>query len=203
MPLLPALTALALAAATPATLPAPAPAPLELSAPSSRLKLLGLQLDGGVPDGGVVSLVVRPIKWVRADAGFAYNYFSMGARGGLTVVPFHWAIVPTLRVEAGRFFKSDVNDKVARFASDIPTYMKPALDGFGYDYASAQVGLEFGSQRSFVFFVRGGLAWLKADFGDGRNLRDDSSPDTELDVSGLSVTASGPTASLGFLFYVW
>lgn len=202
MYLLPALAALALTAATPAPTAPHAP-PTALSAPSPRLKLLGLQLDAGVPDGGVVSLVVRPLKWVRADAGFAYNYLSNGARGGLTLVPFHWAIVPTLRVEAGRFFKSDVNAKVARFASDIPTYMKPALDGFGYDYASAQLGLEFGSQRSFVFFVRGGLAWMKADFGDGRNLKDDSNPNTEIDVSGLSASASGPTASLGFLFYVW
>jgi hypothetical protein len=201
MTLLPALAALALTAASPAQHTA---APLSTSvvaeAPSSRLKLLGLQVDGGVPDGGVVSLVVRPIKWVRADAGFAYNYFAMGARGGVTLVPFHWAIVPTLRLEGGRFFKTDITSKAERFASDIPTYMKPALEGFGYDYASAQVGLEFGSQRSFVFFVRGGLAWLKADFGDATGIQDG---ETEVDVTGLSAHASGPTASLGFLFYVW
>jgi hypothetical protein len=204
MSFVPALAALALAAASPAQLSAPAPSSsIADHVPSSRLKLFGLQLDGGVPDGGVVSLLVRPVKWVRADAGFAYNYFSMGARGGLTLVPFHWAVVPTLRVEGGRFFRSDVTSKAERFASDLPTYMKPALEGFGYDYASAQLGLEFGSQKSFVFFVRGGLAWVKADFGDGRALRDDSSPNTEIDVSGLSASASGPTASLGFLFYVW
>jgi hypothetical protein len=202
MSLLPALAALALTVATPPP-PASQVTTTPVTAPSQRLKLLGLQLDGGVPDGGVVSLVVRPLKWVRADAGFAYNYLSTGARGGITLVPFHWAVVPTLRLEAGRFFKSNVNGKVARFADDLPTYMKPALDAFGYDYASAQVGLEFGSQRSFVFFVRGGLAWLKADFGDGRNLRDGSNPNTEVDVTGLSARASGPTASLGFLFYVW
>jgi hypothetical protein len=200
MALLPALAALALTAASPAPLTLSQPAPAARVESSTRLKLLGLQLDAGAPDGGVVSLVVRPVKWVRADAGFAYNYLGMGARGGLTVVPFHWAIVPTLRVEAGRFFKSDVNEKLERFASDIPTYMKPALDSFGYDYASAQVGLEFGSQRSFVFFVRGGLAWLKADFGDANGIEDGS---TEVDVTGLSAHASGPTASLGFLFYVW
>jgi hypothetical protein len=224
MPLLPLIAAVALTAAdpgAPADLPASSGAgsPVSLSAPAvegapdaapslapaaPRLKLLGLQLDGGFPDGGVVSLVVRPLKWVRADAGLAYNYLSFGARGGVTLVPFHWAIVPTLRLEGGRYFRSNVNSKVRSFADDVPTYLQPALDGFGYDYASAQLGLEFGSQRGFVFFVRGGLAWVRADFGDGRGLREEGSTDgTELDVSGLSVRASGPTASLGFLFYIW
>ena len=113
MPLLPALAALALAVATPPP-PASQLTTTPVAAPSQLLKLLGLQLDGGVPDGGVVSLVVRPLKWVRADAGLAYNYLSTGARGGITLVPFHWAVVPTLRLEAGRFFKSNVNGKVAR-----------------------------------------------------------------------------------------
>jgi hypothetical protein len=202
MPLVSLIAALALTTADVSPPPDLAAAPA-VHAAAPRLKLLGLQLDGGVPDGGVVSLVVRPLKWVRADVGFAYNYLSAGARGGVTLVPFHWAVVPTLRLEGGRFFKSNVNDKVKKFADDVPAYLQPALDGFGYDYASAQLGLEFGSQRSFVFFVRAGLAWMRADFGDGRNLRDEDNPNTELDVSGLSVRASGPTASLGFLFYVW
>lgn len=170
---------------------------------SARLPLLGVMLSGGVPDGGVVSLVVRPWKWVRADGGLAYNALSLGAQGGVTLVPFHWGIVPTLRFEGGRFFRADVNGKVARWAGDVPTYLRPALEGFGYDYASAQVGFEVGSQRRFVFFVRGGLAWVRGEFGDGRGLRDDDNPGTEMDVKGLRITATGPTASLGFLCYVW
>ena len=208
MTLLSAIAALALTAAAPleasAAMPAPIPAPSpSIRAASPRLKLLGLQVDGGVPDGGVVSAVVRPLKWIRADGGFAYNYLSTGVRGGLTLVPFHWGVVPTLRVEAGRFFKSDVSDKVARYASDLPSYAQPMLKGFGYDYASALLGLEFGSQKHFVFFVRGGLSWLRADFGDGAGIQDSDNPGTEIDVSGLSARASGPTAQLGFLFYVW
>lgn len=192
------------APAAPAAIPAvPVPEGAVAAEPSPRLRLLGLQLDAGVPDGGTVSLVARPLKWVRGDVGFAYNYLGYGARGGLTLVPFHWAIVPTLRVEAGRFFRNDVNAKVARFSSEVPAYMRPALDSFGYDFASAQLGLEFGSQNRFVFFLRGGLAWLKADFGDGSRLKDGSHPNTELDVKGLSAKVSGPTASLGVLFYVW
>ena len=65
------------------------------------------------------------------------------------------------------------------------------------------LGLEFGSQNSFVFFLRAGLTWLRADFGDGSRLTDESSPDTEVSVRGLSARASGPAAGLGFLFYVW
>jgi hypothetical protein len=160
-------------------------------------------LTAGVPDGGVVSLVVRPWQWLRVDGGLAYNALSFGAQGGVTFVPFHWGLVPTLRVEGGRYFQSDVNAKVSRWAGDVPTYLRPALDGFGYDYASAQLGFEMGSQGRFIFFVRGGLAWVRGEFGDGRNLQDEDSPGTEMDVKGLRVTATGPTASLGFLFYVW
>jgi hypothetical protein len=196
-----------LAAAAPIAIPAgpgSAAAPLDAGArPAPRLRLLGLQLNGGVPDGGVVSLVVRPLRWVRLDAGLAYNYLNLGAQGGVTLVPFHWAIVPTLRLEAGRFFRSNVGAKVARFADDVPAYLQPMLDGFGYDHASAQLGLEIGSQRSFVFYVRGGIAWVRGAFGDGRGLRDEGSPNTEVDVTGLTVTATGPTVNLGFLFYVW
>lgn len=204
MHLIPLLTALAVGSSAPVAPPAPAPAPLtSVAPPAGRLPLLGVMLTGGIPDGGVVSLVVRPRKWVRVDGGLAYNALSLGAQGGVTFVPFHWGLVPTLRVEGGRFFRSDVNEKVSRWAGDVPTYLRPALEGFGYDYASAQLGLEVGSQGRFVFFLRGGLAWVRSEFGDGRALQDEDSPGTELDVKGLRVSATGPTASLGFLFYVW
>lgn len=168
-----------------------------------RLRLIGLQMNGGLPGGSSLSLVIRPLKWVRADAGVGYNGFSLGAQGGITVIPFHWAVVPTLRLEAGRFFRSDVNSKVSDMVDDVPAYLRPALSGFGYDYATTQLGLEFGSQRSFVFFLRAGLGWIRADFGDGTALRGEDSGNVEYDVSGLSVRASGPTANLGFLVYFW
>jgi hypothetical protein len=187
----PATAAPSAAPASPAIAPAPAP---------DRLKLLGLMASGGVPDGGVVSLVVRPVKWVRADAGYAYDYFNSGVQGGVTLVPFHWAIVPTLRGEAGRFFRTNVSSKVKRFG-EVPSYMEPFLGSVGYDYASVQLGLEMGSQRAFVFFLRGGLAWVKGSLGDGAI--EGSSPSTQVSVNGLTLRASGPTASLGFLFYVW
>lgn len=188
-------------AISPAAAGAPrTPAVAAVEAPQ-RLKLLGLMASAGAPDGGVVSLVARPVKWVRADAGWAYNYFNQGAQAGLTLVPFHWAIVPTLRGEVGRFFRSDVNAKARRFGN-VPTYMEPFLGNVGYDYASVQLGLEVGSQRSFLFFVRGGLAWLKGSLGDG-TVQDSSTSGAQVSIHGLTVRASGPTASLGFLFYVW
>lgn len=60
-----------------------------------------------------------------------------------------------------------------------------------------------GSQRRFVFFVRGGLAHVRAGFGDTADAAGDGAPGTEVDVKGLRVSATGPTASLGFLLYVW
>lgn len=212
MHLVPLLLATALGAAAPdaplGAAPAAALAPLAVAPPapapsatlaSPRLKLFGLQLHGGVPDGGVLSLVVRPVKWVRADAGFAYNYLGTGVQGGVTLVPFHWAVVPTLRLEGGRFFKTDVSGKLS---GTFPDAFDPALRKFGYDFWSAQAGLEFGSQRTFVFFLRGGVAWVRSGLADVRGYQPDGGS-TTVDVESPKLSATIPTVNLGFIFYVW
>jgi hypothetical protein len=173
------------------------------AAEGDRLPLLGLQFNGGLPQGGVASLLVRPVKPLRLDVGYAHNYLAQGIQGGVTLVPFHWAIVPTLRGEVGRFFKGDIGSKVSRFVDDVPDYLEPALNGFGYDYASAQLGLELGSQRSFVFFVRAGIAWVRFRGVSGTFQPDEGNPDIDVRVEDLKVRFSGPTANLGFLFYIW
>jgi hypothetical protein len=173
------------------------------AAEGDRLPLFGLQLNGGLPDGGVASLVFRPFKPTRFDVGYAHNYLGQGIQGGLTLVPFHFPIVPTLRGEVGRFFRSNVNSKVARFVDDVPDYLEPALSGFGYDYASAQLGLELGSHRSVVFFVRAGLAWVRFHGASGTFTPDDGGSDVQVEVKNLRLRGSGPTANLGFIFYIW
>ncbi len=164
--------------AAPVTLSAPdAPAPLA-SAPAATmprsavaapvrppsasgpgLPRFGLLVSTGVPAGVGASLLFRPVRVFRVSAGPSWNYVSWGFQGGATIVPWSWAVSPTLGFEAGRYFDADLTH-VLQSASGIPTEVRPLLKSVGYTYASALLGLEFGSQRGLAFFLRGGLAWF-------------------------------------------
>jgi hypothetical protein len=163
------------------------------------LKLLGVQLTAGAPQGFGAAAVIRPLPWLRGSFGFAHNVLGPGIQGSLTAIPFRWSVAPSLTLEAGKFFETDVSDD---FSGTFPEAFDPALQKFGYEFYSAQLGLEFGSQRSFSFFVRGGLAWVRSGLDDVRNYRPSGS-NTTVDVSGLKLRATVPTVNLGFLLYVW
>jgi hypothetical protein len=166
---------------------------------SARPKLLGAQLSAGFPQGFGAAVVVRPLPWLRAHAGFAHNILGPGIQGGVTLAPWQFAIVPTLTLEAGRFFQTDVSDD---FSGTFPDAFDPSLRRFGYDFYSAQLGLEVGSQRSFVFFLRGGLAWLRSGLDGVSGFRPEGS-DTIVDVADLRLRAVVPTVNLGLVFYIW
>jgi hypothetical protein len=192
------------ATATAAAAPADKPLPFEGTDPEPerpRLRLLGVALHAGAPDGVVLSAVVRPVKWVRASAGLAHNVLGLGVQGAVTAIPFHWAVTPTLTFTAGKFFDSDV----AKYASDLdlPAAFEPPLRDFSYSFYSAQVGLEFGSQNGFTFFLRGGLAWVRSGLDGIRNYRPDEASATTVDISNLDVSATVPTVNLGFAYYIW
>jgi hypothetical protein len=114
-----------------------------------------------------------------------------------TVLPFRAVVTPTFTLEAGKFFETDVS---GRLSGTVPSGLDPALQKFGYWYYGAQLGLELGPQRSWAFFFRGGLAWVRSSLGDvtGQHVGN-----TTVDVSNPRVRATVPTANLGFLLYVW
>ncbi|WP_242394290.1 hypothetical protein [Anaeromyxobacter oryzisoli] len=147
------LAASPLARAEEPTAAAPAPS-------SSTGSRFGLQLEGGLPEGLAVALTFRPVTAVRLFAGPAWNYVSFGGQIGATVVPFRWAITPTLSAEVGHYFHADL----ARFVnagSGAPAEVEPLLKDVSYDYAAAHLGLEVGSQRGLAFFARAGLAYVR------------------------------------------
>lgn len=166
---------------------------------SARPKLLGVQLSAGFPQGFGASAVVRPLPWLRAHAGIAHNILGPGLQGGVTLAPWQLAIVPTLTLEAGRFFETDVSDD---FSGTFPDAFDPSLRRFGYDFYSTQLGLELGSQQSFVFFLRGGLAWLRSGLDGVSAFRPEGSS-TTVDVSDVKLRAVVPTVNLGLVLYVW
>lgn len=165
---------------------------------------LGFQIDAGAPGLGGASVLFRPWWWVRFNAGLAYDYVGYGLRGGVSVVPWHWAITPSLNLDYGHYLSGDAS----RFASaGAGPAERDLLRNATYDFATAQLGLELGSQRWFSFYLRGGLAYVTASargsqlsaFANERS----SDPTLQFTMADATARAVIPCASLGFLFYVY
>jgi hypothetical protein len=162
-------------------------------------RLLGLQLSAGGPQGFGGALVLRPLPWLRVHAGGAHNVLGPGIQGGVTLVPWRLRASPTLTLEAGHFFETDVSDD---FEGTFPDAFDPSLREFGYQFYSAQLGVELGSQRSFLFFLRAGLAWMRSGLDAVSGYRPDDDA-TTVDSSDIRLRAVVPTVNLGVVFFVW
>jgi hypothetical protein len=161
---------------------------------------LGLQLDLGAPDVSGLSLVFRPYRFVRLEAGGNFNVLSGGLHGGVTVLPFHWGVVPTLHFEYGHMFDGDASSYAGSSAS---ASTKLALKQIGYDYADAQLGLEFGAQNRFVFFVRGGLFWLWTEAKNFQQALNLSNAGAGATANNAQIRLRGPSLNFGFLVYLF
>ena len=149
--LLPVFGAAPARADVPATVTGvPAPAP---KAPPR----FGVMADAGLPDGANVSLVFRPLSWLRAHGGGGTNMISKGLRAGVTLLPFRSG--PSATLEAGHYFDGDANGLARRFAGS--SFQSELLERIGYDYANAHLGLDFGSRR-VTFYIHGGMSYVRA-----------------------------------------
>jgi hypothetical protein len=167
------------------------------------LPLLGLMVDGGVPDGATVSAVYRPFSWLRTEVGAGYNLISKGARAGLTLLPF--GAGPSATVEAGHFFDGDANG-FARSIAGAGFEDKAILQRIGYDFANAHLGLDFGTRR-VVFFIHGGMSYVRAQIHNvNEQVASATSSSSATTVSfnqDPTVRVVAPSAKLGFIFYIW
>ena len=138
---------------------APAAASPETSvekAAAARSPWIGAGADVGLPDGATASIVVRPIRAIRAHAGVSHNGISLGERVGVSWVPLSWWFSPTLSVEYGHYADGNANPLV-RMVSGDASFSSAILDRVGYDYANAHVGLELG-RRWFTFYIHAGYS---------------------------------------------
>ncbi len=200
------------AAAQPATSPAPAPAaaiaveaplpapppPPPATAPYPRW---GVHLGAGVPQAATLDLLYRPLPWLRLQAGPSWGYAAWGYHGGAVLSPIRWAVSPTLGLEAGRFFQADLS-RLGNASAEV----KPLLERVSVSYLATTLGLEFGSQRGFVFSLRLGLAWLRVDsHGTGQFTGSGGTAgqnDAVVTVTDPSVRGSLPTLQLGFQYFI-
>jgi hypothetical protein len=175
------------------------PAPAHHWYQLSDVRHFGLQLDGGFPAGAGAAAVFRPYSVLRLNGGVNYDLAGFGVRGGASLIPFEWVITPTLNVEGGHYFDGDAS----RFASSPGA--RVLLSHVQHDFVTTSVGLEFGSQERFVFFLRGGMSWI---WSDARNVREAVTAQNPGSASQLvragdvSIFARAPSVSLGFLLYV-
>jgi len=149
-----------------------------------RHHTVGMVMDVGVPDGAAIGLSLRPfVEWLRVTAAGTYNGMAPGARIGMTLDPIAFPIAPTFTVEGGHSWAGSVpliGDAVA----------------VGYNYMNLHLGLEFGSQSSFRFFLRGGVSWLDVSSSTGSQKTDGSGTASLSDPSFSGWVA--PSGKLGF-----
>ena len=158
----------------------------------------GMQLDVGLPSGAGATVVYRPMHWLRADGGLAYDYVGYGARAGVKLAPCTGAVTPTLGIDIGHYFTGDASKL---FSSQDPA-MQQLMHDAVYDFATAHIGLELGSQRRFTFYLRAGISYVSADAHGAplTALVNEHLQDTSVSVrlEDAHVHAIVPSLSIGF-----
>lgn len=169
-----------------------------------RNTVVGIGLDAGAPGGGGFTLLVRPLWWLRLNGGAAYNYAGFGYRGGISFAPCWCGVTPTLNLDAGHYVSGNFN----KFVTVTDPNERTLLSHTTYNFASAQIGLEFGSQRWFNFYLRGGLTYFRSTFS-GADLtalaqgKVGTDPSNTYKVGDGKLTALLPSLSLGFNIFVY
>lgn len=173
-------------------------ATLALPSPVTAEPRLGISADAGVPDGAAASIVFRPVSRIRLHAAVTHNAVSRGERIGISLAPLRTWFTPTLNLDAGRYRDGDANVLVQMVTGD-DTFSSPVLERFGYRYANAHLGLEFGRER-VTFYLHGGASMISTRL---RNL-DTSSEDGSTSVTFTtdpSATIVSVSARLGLIVY--
>ncbi|HZH02608.1 MAG TPA: autotransporter outer membrane beta-barrel domain-containing protein [Myxococcaceae bacterium] len=157
----------------------------------------GLLLDAGIPDGIGLSAVYRPFRPFRFHGGLVTNTASYGLRAGVTYVPFYFAVSPSLTLEGGHLFEGDLS-----FLQAFGLSQEDAeRSRFKYNFANAHVGLEMGSPRRFLFFLRAGLSYVDVTFTQFQSLLQSASGSQSVEAQPAHLRATGPSAKLGFVVY--
>jgi hypothetical protein len=110
-------------------------------------------------------------------------------------------VTPTLNIDAGRYLTGDFT----KFVTVTNTNEAAVLSHARYTFATAQIGLEFGSQRRFSFYIRGGLTYLLTSVSgsDVAAVFNGNTSGATLSAGRMPISALLPCASLGFNLFVY
>jgi hypothetical protein len=177
----------------------PSSADPQAEAPGDKFGL-GVMLDVGAPDGVGVSAVVRPVRWLRINAGLTTNTLSLGVRGGISLVPLTAFITPSINLDLGHYFDANYNELVDRFGG-IPLQTRAPINDVGFNYGGASLGLEFGKPERFSVSLRVGMSRGSLVIDDAQQLLQDVTGDPDITAKPLTFRFTTPAVKLGFLLY--
>ncbi len=177
------------------------PPPEAPAGPADKIGF-GLMLDVGAPDGVGVSAVLRPVRWLRINAGVTTNTLSLGVRGGISLVPLTAFITPSINLDLGHYFDANYNELVDRFGG-IPLQTTVPIDDVGFNYGGASLGLELGKPERFAVSLRVGLSRGGLVIEDADRLLKDVTGDPDVTAKPLSFRFTTPAVKLGFLLYLF
>lgn len=177
----------------------PSSAEPQAEAPGDKLGL-GVMLDVGAPDGVGISAVVRPVRWLRINAGLTTNTLSLGVRGGISLVPLTAFVTPSINLDLGHYFDANYNELVDRFGG-IPLQTSVPINDVGFNYGGASLGVEVGKPERFSVSLRIGLSRGSLVIDDAERLLRDVTGDPDLTASPLTFRFTTPAVKLGFLLY--
>jgi hypothetical protein len=163
---------------------------------------LGVMLDVGAPDGIGLSVAVRPIRWLRINAGLATNTLSVGVRGGISLLPLSSIVSPSLNLDVGHYLDANYNDLIDRLGG-IPLRSQIPISDVAFNYAGASLGLEIGKPERFSVYLRVGLTHGSMTIDETQALLQDVTGDTDLTATPLTLRFTVPSVKLGFLLYIF
>ncbi len=164
------------------------------------LPSFGVGLDAGVPDFAGLNLVYRPVPFLRLQGGPLFNGAGVGVRGGVSLVPFSTVVAPSLTLEYGHYFSSDMRSPLGSVGLSLGQ-AEPVLSKLSYGFGSAHLGLEVGSARRFQFFLRAGLSYVHTTLAGSGELIEQSAGDSSLSAEDFRLRGVLPSVKLGVLFY--
>lgn len=169
---------------------------------SHRPRILGFQIDAGVPAGIGLSFHVQPWRWVRLNLGATHNLAQFGIRGGITGIPFpQWVFSPTIHVEGGHAFAGDANG-LAQLILANTNFQAAALRRVEYDYASGMLGAEIGNEI-FRFMIYGGVSYVHTQVHDLQQTLRTLSGDNSIIANDPTIDAVIPSGRVGFLVHFY
>ncbi|MCE9673648.1 hypothetical protein LY474_38175 [Myxococcus stipitatus] len=160
----------------------------------------GVLLDAGAPHGVGLSAVLKPLPWLRLQAGPTTNTLSLGIRGGISILPLQTFIAPSLNAEAGHSFGADYKE-VVDWLGAKPSSNYDSIRDVSYDYVAGTVGLEIGAASRFNFYLHLGLSYVRMGVDDATALLQDATDDPDVTARNLTLRATIPSVKVGFIFY--
>lgn len=155
---------------------------------------LGLMFDVGTLDGAMMSLVYRPVHWLRFQGGAGTNSASPGFRVGAVALPFGG--LPSVSLEGGHFMEGDINGIV----SAVSGYKGSSLlERFDYNFVNLQLGWEV-ERGDLLFFARGGLGFMWTQLPP-EDVAEAGSAATHVGADG-AVRLFMPTLKVGFIGFM-